>query len=258
MGTIVGRAGAQRNAELAFDARRRQRAAFAFAMKPHIKLAETMTPEGGRLTLHEHDGAYTVRLNGQALMDSTVATSERQIGEVATARYPRFSKSRTLIGGLGLGFTLRTALEGAGPHGIVEVAELMPAIVEWNRTLLQKLNGALVDDPRVALHVADVGAVLARAGTAKYDAIILDTDNGPAAMVQRRNARLYDEAGLHRIATAMKPKGRAVVWSAAPDRAFATRLAKAGFTVEVVAAKVHPTAKRPAYTLYVADKVPTA
>jgi spermidine synthase len=227
-------------------------------MKPHLKLAETITPDGGRLTLHEHDGAYCVRLNGQALMDSTVATSERQIGELATNRFPRFGKSRVLIGGLGLGFTLRSALEGVGPHGVVEVAELVPAIVEWNRTFLAKLNGSLVGDKRVELHVADVWSLLSRAGSARYDAIILDTDNGPAAMVQRQNARLYDEAGLKRIYAALKPAGRAVIWSASPDKAYATRLAKAGFKVEVVAAKVHAAAKRPAYTLYVADKVVVA
>lgn len=226
-------------------------------MKPHVKLAETKTPDGGRLTLHEHDGAYCVRLNGQALMDSTVATSELQIGELATDKFPRFGKSRVLIGGLGLGFTLRSALDGVGPHGVVELAELVPAIMEWNRTYLQGLNGRLVDDKRVELHLADVTTVMTR-GKARYDAIILDTDNGPSPMVQRQNARLYDEAGLRRISVALKPTGRVVIWSASHDRAFATRLTKAGFKVEVVAAKVHATAKRPAYTLYVADKVPPA
>ena len=227
-------------------------------MKPYLKLAETTTPDGARLTLHEHDGAFCVRVNGQALMDSTVATSERQIGELATDTFPRFGKSRVLIGGLGLGFTLRSALEGVGPHGVVEVAELVPAIVEWNRTFLRKLNGALVGDKRVALHVGDVWGVLARAGAARYDAIILDTDNGPTPLVHRSNARLYDDAGLKRIYTALKPTGRVVMWSATPDRAYAARLVKAGFKVEVVAAKVHATAKRAAYTLYVADKVAVA
>lgn len=227
-------------------------------MKPQIKLAETQTPDGGRLTLHEHDGSYGVRLNGQVLMDSRVATSELQIGELATNRLPRFGKSRVLVGGLGLGFTLRSALDGVGPHGVVEVAELIPALVEWNRTFLEKLNGALVSDKRVVVHFGDVWGVLKRAGSAHYDAIVLDTDNGPTAMVQRSNARLYDDAGLKRIHAALKPTGRAVIWSAAPDRAFAARLTKAGFKVEVVAAKVHATAKRPAYTLYVADKVVAA
>ena len=224
-------------------------------MKPHLKLAETKTPDGTRLTLHEHDGTYSVRVNGQALMDSTVAMSERQIGELATDKFPRFGKSRVLIGGLGLGFTLRSVLEGVGPHGVVEVAELLPAIVEWNRTFLKKLNGALVGDKRVEVHVGDVWTALTRSGAGRYDAIILDTDNGPAAMVQRGNARLYDEAGLARIATALKPGGRAVIWSATHDRAYAARLAKAGFKVEAVPAKLHATAKRAACTLYVADKV---
>lgn len=225
-------------------------------MKPNLKLAETKTPDGAALTLHQHDGSFCVRVNGQALMDSRVATSELQIGELATDRFPRFGKSRVLIGGLGLGFTLRSALEGVGPHGEVEVAELMPEIVEWNRAHLHKLNGALLDDKRVTVRVVDVANLLAKSPGGRYDAIILDTDNGPAAMVQRGNARLYDDAGLAKMFAALKPKGRAVIWSAAPDRAYAARLAKAGFKVEVVAAKVHSTAKRPAYTLYVADRVP--
>jgi spermidine synthase len=223
-------------------------------MKPTIKLAETTTPDGARLSLHEHDGSFCVRVNGQTLMDSRVATSERQIGELATAGFPRFGKSRVLIGGLGLGFTLRSALDGVGPHGDVEVAELLPAIVTWNRTFLRDLNGKLVDDKRVQIRTGDVAKLIATAGAARYDAIILDTDNGPTAMVQRGNARLYDDAGLAKLFTALKPKGRAVVWSASHDRAYAARLTKAGFAVEVVAAKVHATAKRPAYTLYVADK----
>jgi spermidine synthase len=225
-------------------------------MKPTVKLAETTTPDGARLTLHEHDGSFSVRVNGQALMDSRVAASEVQIGELATAKIPRFSKPRVLIGGLGLGFTLRSSLEGVGPHGVVEMAELVPALIEWNRTHLAGLNGALLADKRVHLRVADVARLIATAPAGRYDAIVLDTDNGPSPMVQRGNARLYDETGLAKLCTALTANGRAVIWSAAPDRAFAARLAKAGFKVEVVAAKVHLTAKRPAYTLYVADKVP--
>lgn len=224
-------------------------------MKPTIKLAEAKTPDGARLTLHEHDGQFTVRINGQALMDSRVAASESQLGEIATERFPRFGKSRVLIGGLGLGFTLRSALEGVGPHGVVEVAELVPAIVEWNRSFLARLNGGLLADKRVDLHTADVWQLLTRGGPGRYDAILLDTDNGPAAMVQPQNSRLYDEIGLRRISSALKAGGRAVIWSAAPDRAYEGRLAKAGFQVRVVAARLHATSKRPAYVIYVADKV---
>ncbi len=224
-------------------------------MKPTLKLAEAAAPGGAKLSLHEHDGTFTVRLNGQALMDSRVAASELQIGELATERFPRFGKSRVLIGGLGLGFTLRSALEGIGPHGVVELAELVPAIVEWNRTHLAKLNGALVDDRRVVLHACDVWTVLTKAARGRFDAIILDTDNGPTAMVQPQNARLYDDHGIARMFGALKVGGRAVIWSASHDRAYEARLAKAGFKVQVVAAKLHPTAKRPAYTLYVADRV---
>ena len=223
-------------------------------MKPQLKLAEAITPDGARLTLHSHDGNFTVRLNGQALMDSTLTTSERQMGELATAHLKRFSKSRVLVGGLGLGFTLRSTLTGVGPHGAVELVELLPVMAEWNRTFLRELNGALVDDPRVTLRLGDVGQVIARAAAGRYDAILLDTDNGPSAMVQRANARLYSEAGLRQLFAALRPSGRAVIWSASHDRAFAARLTAAGFAVEAVAAKLHATAKRPAATLYVAVK----
>ena len=225
-------------------------------MKPTLKLAEAPAPGGAKLTLHEHDGNFSVRLNGQALMDSRVAASELQIGELATERFPRFGKSRVLIGGLGLGFTLRSALDGIGPHGVVELAELIPAIVDWNRTYLAKLNGALVGDRRVVLHPCDVWTVLTKAERGRFDAIILDTDNGPAAMVQPQNSRLYDEKGIARVFGALKMGGRAVIWSASPDRTYEKRLAQAGFKVRVVPAKLHATAKRPAYILYVADKVP--
>ncbi len=226
------------------------------SMKPTIKLAEASAPGGAKLSLHEHDGAFTVRLNGQALMDSRVAASELMIGELATERFPRFGKSRVLIGGLGLGFTLRSALEGVGPHGIVELAELIPAMVDWNRTHLARLNGALVDDRRVVLHACDVWQVLGRTDGVRFDAVILDTDNGPSAMVQPQNARLYDERGIARVFGALKVGGRAVIWSASHDRAYEKRLTQAGFTVRVVPAKLHAAAKRPAYILYVADKVP--
>jgi spermidine synthase len=226
-------------------------------LKPTRTLAETTTPEGARLSLHEHDGAYTMRLSGQALMDSTATASELLLGELALGGRAGGACRRVLIGGLGLGFTLKRVLEltPAGSAAEVEVVELLPAVVEWNRVYLRGLNGSLLDDPRVQVVVGDVWQTLAHAIPGSYDAVTLDVDNGPAAMVRKENARLYDRRGLELIATALEPGGRAVFWSARPDDAFRERLSRAGFRVEAVRAKRHAHAKQNSYVIYVADKV---
>jgi spermidine synthase len=223
-------------------------------MKPHITLAETKTPEGQRLTLQEHDGRYAIRLDGLALMESSQSASEGQLGELATAHLTRTGPGRVLIGGLGLGFTLRKVLEKIGPKASVVVTELLPAVVAWNRTFLRGLNGALLEDRRVKCVAGDVGKILARTLKPEYDAIILDIDNGPAAMVRRNNRQLYEAAGLQGVVAALKPGGRAAFWSAGADRAFEKRMIAAGLVVEVVAARLHPGARRAAATLYIGTK----
>jgi len=223
-------------------------------MKPHQQLAVTQTPGGASLTLHEHDGTFCIRQNGRELMHSAATASELALGEVGTARLPRGKPARVLVGGLGLGCTLRRVLEQTGPRTAVHVVELLPAIVAWNRGLLRGLNGALLDDPRVELVVADVFAVLQRAGAASYDAILLDVDNGPVPMVQQGNARLYAPAGLRLLAEALVPGGRLVVWSAGPDRAFEQHLAQAGFQVATVPVPAQHGARQNACRHFVADK----
>ena len=223
-------------------------------MKPNRKLAETTTPDGARLALYEHDGAYCIRLNGQDLMHSSVTASEIRLGELAADTLSNQPDSLTLLGGLGLGFTLKSLLAKSGPGAKVQVAELIPQIVDWNRNLLAHLNGRLLDDPRVEVLSLDVRKVIEDAEPARYDALVLDIDNGPTAMVQKQNARLYSRAGLEQVALVLKPNGRALFWSARPDPAFAKRLARAGFAVEVVPAPLYAAAKRNAVSIYVADK----
>jgi len=193
-------------------------------------------------------------MNGQGLMHSSATTSELQLGELAMAQFSEQSAPCILIGGLGLGFTLKSVLEKAGAQATIQVAELIPQIVEWNRTFLSGVNGVLLNDSRVEVIVEDVWDVITRAGPARYDAILLDIDNGPTALVQKQNTRLYNRVGLQRIAAALKPGGRVAIWSARPDRAFADRLSEVGFKVEGVPAKLYPNAKRATYTIYVADK----
>jgi spermidine synthase len=184
-------------------------------MKPHIKLAETRTPEGATLTLFEHDGSYSIRLNGQALMHSMMHASELALGELATAKVGKAGAPRILIGGLGLGFTLRSVLQRVSAKARVSVAELLPEIVAWNREHMACLNGSLLNDPRVEVVVGDVGKLIGNArGPGRYDAILLDIDNGPTALVRRGNQHLYDEAGIQRLVTALGPGGRAAIWSA--------------------------------------------
>jgi spermidine synthase len=223
-------------------------------VKPNRKLAETTTPDGARLALYEHDGAYCIRLNGQDLMHSSVTASEIRLGELAADTLSNQPDSLTLLGGLGLGFTLKSLLAKSGPGAKVQVAELIPQIVDWNRNLLAHLNGRLLDDPRVEVLSLDVWRVIEDAEPARYDALVLDIDNGPTAMVQKQNARLYSRAGLEQVASVLKPNGRALFWSARPDPAFAKRLARAGFAVEVVPAPLYAAAKRCAVSIYVADK----
>jgi spermidine synthase len=187
-------------------------------------------------------------------MHSSVTASELRLGELAAESLSGQPESLALLGGLGLGFTLKSLLAKSGPGVKVQVAELIPQIVDWNRNLLGHLNGKLLDDPRVEVLLRDVWTVIACAEPAHYDALVLDLDNGPSAMFQKLNARLYSSKGLERMAAVLKPHGRALFWSVRPDPAFAKRLTHAGFQVEVVPAPLYASAKRCAVSIYVAEK----
>jgi spermidine synthase len=223
-------------------------------MKPNVTLAETKTPDGARLALVEHDGDFCIRVNGQQLMHSAVNASELQLGSLGCERHAGKKGARILIGGLGLGFTLKSVLQSAGRTDTIHVAELFPEIVAWNRTFLSTLNGKLLNDPRVKVLAEDVKAVIRRSAHTPYDVIILDIDNGTTAMVMTENNELYSQPGMDAIARALKPGGRAAVWSACPDASIERRLRKTGFTVQAVPAKLYPSAKRSAYMIYLADK----
>ncbi len=223
-------------------------------MKPFVTLAQARTSGGADLSLHDYDGHFFLRVNGQTLMGTNAAESEKALALLACERLRGQNAPRVLIGGLGFGFTLRRVLALVSKRAKVQVAELVPEVVAWNREFLGAVNGLLLNDARVQVATEDVFLVIARAPAAHFDAIILDVDNGPTALVQQGNGRLYDMDGLEMIARALKPKGRVTFWSASPDPAFARRLGQAGFVVEVVAAKAYAQARRNAHTIFVADK----
>jgi spermidine synthase len=212
------------------------------------------TPDGSRLTLHEHDGEYFMKLNGRQLMSTTSTASELLLADQACTRLSAADTACVLIGGLGLGFTLKRVLEHTGPSARVEVAELLPEVVTWNRDLLAAVNGSLLQDQRVKILVADVFAVIRRAGPGAYDAIMLDVDNGPTSFVQTKNLRLYSRRGLALIFRALKPGGRAAFWSAVDEPEFQRSLARAGFAVDVFPAKAHDRARQSPHRIYVAER----
>ena len=205
------------------------------------------------MALYEHDGKYCISYAGQELMHSGANASEILLGEIGVELLEHDASARILIGGLGLGFTLRSVLASTGPNVVVELIELLPKIVSWNREYLKSLNGELLDDPRLEIHTTDVVGYVRKAERARYDVILLDVDNGPVAMVSETNVSLYSNTGLRWLRGSLKPAGRAVFWSAGPDLRFEDRLKRAGFRVSKVPAKVHAGSKRAAYLLYVAN-----
>jgi len=224
-------------------------------LKPFRNLAQTHTPDGSKFSLHEHDGEFFLKLNGRQLMSTTSTTSELLLAQLSCAGLESHAHPRVLIGGLGLGYSLRRVLELSGPDATVEVAELLPEVVAWNREFLGAVNGTLLNDPRVKVITGDVFEVIRRAGNARYDAILLDVDNGPTSFVQAKNSRLYNRRGFGLISRALKPGGKVAFWSACEEPEFLKSLSYAGFKAGAFPAKAHERAKREAHVIYVATRI---
>lgn len=221
-------------------------------MKVTTTLATSLTPDGEQLMLQEHDGQYFMKVRGVPLMSTTASSSEQTMAELGCAGLG--NKPRVLIGGLGFGYTLRRVLELCPPDAVVDVAELLPVVAEWNRKFLKDVNGLLVDDPRVNICIRDVAEIMKSVGKERYDAILLDVDNSPDPLVQEGNAGLYDGAGIAVAKAALNPGGRVVYWSANQDKSFAKALAKIFGNSEAIGAKAYPKAKRFTHTLFVAER----
>ena len=221
-------------------------------MKKYERLDEATAPDGTVLTLYRHDGAYYIRVGGVELMSTRRHHSEDRLAEVVCEPLGAVAGARVLIGGLGLGFTLRAALAALAADAEVVVVELLEAVIRWNEDPAYDLSGPALRDPRVTIRRDDVARVLA-ASPGAFDGIMLDVDNGADALTSAHNARLYDSAGIRLAAAALRPGGRLAYWSADPDPAFADALRRAGLSVETIGARAHAT-RRTSHTLYVARR----
>lgn len=201
-------------------------------MIPWVHLDTSAIPgETASLRLMRRGDEFAIVVDSIELMNSRRSGSERALASLACGRLRETRAPRVLIGGLGMGFTLRAALSELAPDAQVVVAELIPAVAAWARGPLAHIFAGSLDDPRVVLHETDVHDLIA-ASPGRYDAILLDVDNGPEGLVQRSNDRLYDVAGLGTAHRALRPGGLLGVWSESPDRKFKSRLQRGGFTVE--------------------------
>lgn len=215
--------------------------AYRRGMTPRDLLATAAVPGGESLRLFRRGADYFISLGRNELMTSRMSGSEEALAEMSCDRL-RGAAPHLLIGGYGMGFTLRAALARLDADARVTVAELVPDIIDWARGPMADLAAGCLDDPRVDVVLDDVGAVIGGA-TRRYDAILLDVDNGPDGLTREGNDRLYSMAGLARAKAALRPGGILAIWSAAPDARFTRRLKEAGFAVEEVAVRARSNGK---------------
>ena len=220
-------------------------------MRPWELLGQTRTPDGEDMSLTRQGSEYVILASGKPLMSSRMHGSEEALAAFGCAGAGARDEPCVLVGGLGMGFTLRATLDLLPPGASVTVAELVPAVVEWNRGPLGPLAGQPLKDKRVRIELGDVAATL-RASAQRFDAALLDVDNGPAAFTATRNTRLYDDAGLAAARLALKDAGVLAVWSAWEDRRFEQRLRHAGFTVQVERVRGRLKKGGPRHTIFIA------
>lgn len=211
------------------------------------RIDETTVPDGEALTLYRRGADFFITLGRNELMTSRMSGSEEALAELACVGLG--SGARVLIGGYGMGFTLRKALAVLPCRSEVVVAEIVPAILAWARGPMADLTAGCLDDPRVQMIEGDVGAVIA-AGTGMYDAILLDVDNGPDGLSRADNDRLYRAGGLAAALAALRTDGVLAVWSAAPDAAFVRRFKQAGFRVEERTVRARSNGKGPRHVIW--------
>ena len=219
------------------------------------ELLGTATIPGGteELRLFRRGGDYMIVLDRNELMNSRMSGSEEALATLTIERLRGRAAPHLLIGGYGMGFTLRAALAALGHDARITVAELVPEIIEWARGPMAALAAGCLDDKRVLVDIADVGSLIGQARST-YDAILLDVDNGPDGLVRRANDGLYSRGGLAAAKAALKPGGVLAVWSAAPDKPFAQALSAAGFAVDEIAVRARSNGKGAKHVIWFATK----
>jgi spermidine synthase len=222
-------------------------------MKARELLATAQVPGGAELRLFRRDRDFMIVLDRNELMNSRMSGSEEALATLTVARLRNRTHPRLLIGGYGMGFTLRAALEALPAGASVVVAELVPEIIAWAQGPMAELTAGCLDDQRVKVVEQDVAAVIAAArGT--YDAILLDVDNGPDGLTRAENDRLYSTEGLRAAGSAMVPGGILAIWSAADDPAFTSRLNANGFTARPTRVRARSNGKGAQHTIWLAEK----
>ncbi len=222
-------------------------------MKPIIKLATAKSPDGSVLTLNQHDNDFTITVDRMDLMSSRKHESEEQLAKLGCRHIVNSKKPAVLIGGLGMGYTLRAALDILRPQASITVAELIPDIVEWNKKHIGHLTDNAIKDPRVTIITRDVVEVL-KDHPNHFDSILLDIDNGPAAITNIKNARLYNREGIKIILNSLTDKGCAAFWSSMRDKTFEKRLKRFGLVSRFYKVPVYKGAKACPVCILVASR----
>ncbi len=220
-------------------------------MKTRELIDTAPIPGGGELRLFRRGDEFIIGLGSNELMSSRMSGSEEALATMSCDRLRNPDTAHLLVGGYGMGFTLRAALAVLGPQAKVTVAELIPEIIDWARGPMADLAAGCLDDRRVDIVVGDVGGAIA-SGAGVYDAILLDVDNGPDGLTRPDNDRIYAPTGLARAKAALKPGGVLAIWSAAPDASFARRLTAAGFDVEEVGVRARSNGKGARHVIWFA------
>ena len=221
-------------------------------MTPRELIGTAQVPGGAELRLFRRGSDFMIVLERNELMNSRMSGSEEALAVMTCDRLKGRAAPRVLIGGYGMGFTLRAALAALGKDAELVVAELVPKIIAWARGPMAQLAAGCLDDPRVTVIEDDVAALI-RDGRGAYDAILLDVDNGPDGLSRAGNDWLYSASGLAAAKAALRPGGVLAIWSAGPDAGFVRRLKVAGFAVEEVAVRARSSGKGPRHVIWFAS-----
>jgi spermidine synthase len=222
-------------------------------MKPERLIDSTPTPGGDDLLLYERDGVFTLRIGGIELMTSRAHLSEEELAWMAMKLVDRRCRPRVLVGGLGMGYTTRAVLDSSPRPSEVVVAELLPAVVRWNRDHLGGLAGRPMDDPRVTIVERDLRDVIAES-PGGFDVILNDVDNGPGGCSLEHNEQLYTAAGLAAIRRSLRPKGVLGVWCVEDDPRFVKALSSAGFKAHSETVFARNVAKGHKHTVFIGQR----